>query len=283
MNNTIKISVALASAAFAGAATAQVTVHSNNPGAGDLFNNLGGSNQGQAIAGSSWFYNNTRQNGSVGISTAHARSGNGSAFFAGAADPSKADIELLSGGTNFGGNNFATSALGTLGGLTSLRYEWYRDSSSTARADLHPVVRILVDADGNLATTGDRGSIIFERAYNGGGVTTNAWVFEDIFAGPTGNMWSVGAAMSFAQLGYGITLAGWQAGAGTIGASSAVLGLSLGIGSGWGGTFNGAVDNVTVGFVGAAPVTYNFEVIPAPGAAAVLGMGAIFAGRRRRN
>ncbi len=278
--------VVVTSAALAMASLAQgSTVFSNNGNPGDLFSNAGGSNQGQAVVGSSWYYNNVRNSGSVGINTTYARSGNGSAFLGGTQDSSKADIELLPGGFNFGGNFVSTGSLGTLGALNSLSYEWYRDSSSTARADLHPVIRLLIDADGNLNTTNDRGGLVFERAYNGGGVVTNQWVTENIFSynsGAGANMWTFGAGMSFAQLGYGVTLSGWQAGAGTISGSSAIIGISLGIGSGWGGSFAGAVDNVSFGFTGGAAYTFNFEVVPTPGAMALLGLGGLVAARRRR-
>lgn len=267
--------------AFAGVASATI-VNSNNGTPGDLFTNAGGSNQGQAIVGSSWYYNNTRFSGSVGINTTYARSGNGSAYVGGTQDSSKADIELLPNAVGFGGNFFSNGVLGTLGSLNSLSYEWYRDSSSTARPDLHPVIRLLIDADGNLNTTGDRGGLVFERAYNGGGaVPTNQWVAENVFLS-NANMWTFGAGMSFAQLGYGITLSGWQAGAGTISGSSAIIGISMGIGSGWGGSFAGAVDNVSFGFTGGQSYSFNFEVVPTPGAMAILGMGGLVVARRRR-
>ncbi|BCW99848.1 MAG: hypothetical protein KatS3mg024_2675 [Armatimonadota bacterium] len=45
--------------------------------------------------------------------------------------------------------------------------------------------------------------------------------------------------------------------------SARVLGISAGIGSGWTGTFDGAVDNITIGF-GSSVTTYNFELAAAP-------------------
>jgi hypothetical protein len=292
MKNGI-IVVACAAMAGASALAANVTVYSNNIG-GDAFVNASTSVQGQSVGATGWYYNNVRNTGLAGINSTFARSGNGSASMVTAFGPggnsSKADIELLSGGVNLGGNFYASSSFGRLGDLTSLSYDWYRDSVSENETGQHAVVRILVDADGDLSTTGDRGGLVFERAYNGGGaVPTDAWVTEDIFAyggGNGANMWTFGAGMTFAQEGYGVDLSEWMAGAGTIDGDSAVLGFSMGVGSGWAPSL-GAVDNFTFGF-GGSSTTYNFEtaggqVIPSP-LAGVMGAAGLFgvAGVRRR-
>ena len=62
-----------------------------------------------------------------------------------------------------------------------------------------------------------------------------------------------------------------------------VYGLSLGSGDGWAGTFDGAADNVTIGFNGAS-TTYNFETqpVPEPATIAALGLGALGFLRKRR-
>lgn len=291
---TTLAAVAILAAAPSALATI-VTVYSNSGGSGDTYTNATGTNQGQAVTNNAnVFYNNTRNSGSVGINSTYARSGNGSAFLGGTVGPggssSKSDIEVLSSGTNFGGNYLATTAFGTLSQLTSLEYDWYRDSSSTNDVLQHPVVRILIDADGNLNTTGDRGGLVFERAYNGGGaVPTNTWVTEDVLsgynAGDGAYLWTFGAGMSFAQLGYGLDFSDWAAGAGTISGSSAILGFSMGAGSGW-GPFSGAVDNLTIGLNG-VETTYNFEVLnvvpmPQPIAMAAAGfLGVALVSRRR--
>ncbi len=283
---------AMATMVGASALAANVTVYSNNIG-GDAFVNASGANQGQAVGATGWYYNNVRNSGLAGINSTFARNGNGSASLVTAFGPggasSKADIELLSGGFNLGGNYVATSSFGRLGDLTELSYDWYRSSASQNNAGQHAVVRILVDADGDLNTTGDRGGLVFERAYNGGVASpTDTWVTEDIFAyngGNTANMWTFGAGMTFAEEGYGVDLSEWQAGQGTISADSAVLGFSMGVGSGWAESL-GAVDNFTFGF-GGSSTTYNFEtagqVIPSP-LAGVMGAAGLFgvAGIRRR-
>lgn len=276
------------------ASATTVTVYSNTAG-GDMFTNASTTNQGQAVtSNASVFYNNTRNSGSVGINTTYARSGNGSAYLGGSVGPggasSKSDIEVLAGGTNVLGNYYATSSFGTFAQLTSLKYDWYRDSSSTNDPLQHPVVRILVDADGDLSTIGDRGGLVFELAYNGGGaVATDTWVTEDVLGGYNSgngaNLWSFGAGMTFAQHGYGKTFSDWAAGVGTISGSSLILGFSMGAGSGW-GPFSGAVDNLTIGFNG-VETTFNFEALniiptPLPMTMAAAGFLGLALGSRRR-
>ena len=241
-------------------------------GDGTTFTNASGSGQGQTVD-ADWYYNNVRNSGIVGITNDYARNGNGSVLMQTTIGPggasSKADIEVLATGIEIGGNFYATSSLGTLGNLTSLTYDWFRDSSSTNSPAQHPVVRILVDADGDLNTTTDRGGLVFEQAYNGNNVPTDSWVAEDIFSYNTGNganLWTFGAGMAFAQEGYGNTLTDWQAGVGTIDSDTAILGFSMGVGSGW-GPFTGAVDNFSYSINGGSSGSSNFEVVPEPDSA----------------
>lgn len=273
--------------ATSGSLVAQTIVYDNNT----IFTNTGTSNQGQAVE-KDWYYNNVRNSGEVGVTDTYARSGAGSAYLATINGPggasSKADIEYLASAVAVSGNYFSSASLGTLGSLVGLSYDWYRDSASTANANQHAVIRILVDADGNLATTGDRGGLVFEQVYNGSpvSVATDTWVTDDIFSYNSGNgakLWSFGAGMAFAEFGYGNTLNDWKNGVGTINSNSAVLGFSAGVGSGWGPYF-GAVDNIGFDF-GSGMQSFNFEPIPEPGAMAVLGLVALagLARTRRRS
>lgn len=283
-----RIAMALGATFVAGIAQAQ-TILPNNP-AGDYYTNPGSSNQGQAVGSSGFFYNNTRNGGTVGINMEIPRNGQGSVYFKSEDGADKSDFEYLASGSNFGGNFFALGSLGTLGSLESLSYSWFKKGTSTSSAFM-PALRILVDADGNLATN-DRGGIVFETAYNGmPSPTTDAWVTEDIFgynSGAGANMWTFGAGMGFAQLGYGVKLSEWQqaipiAGS-TINANSLVLGFSMGVGSGWNGTFEGAVDDLKFKFAGSPAQSFNFEAVPEPGSMLALGAGvSALIARRRKN
>lgn len=153
-----------------------------------------------------------------------------------------------------------------------------------------------------MATSNDRGYLIYEPVYNGTPVIpTNSWVTENITT--SSNLWlrqfSPGQSLEV----FNITLGQWQAGgvntsanpAITIapGPNSLVYGISTGTGSGWNGSYAMGVDNVKIGFGPAGladPTVYNFELaqvanpVPAPPAAllGLLGVGSVGAIRRFR-
>lgn len=217
---------------------ASVEVYSNNPSPGDAFTYAGGSPGGtQAIGGTGWIYNNVRNNAIIGINNTNPRSGNGSVGFQ-VPTGAKADVEMY-------------GQLGTLGNLTSLGYDWYRSSSSTASAHYHPALRLLVHDP----VTNAIGYLVFELAYNPSvsPVPVDQWVTEDIVASDY-NLWATGG-LPGAFTDYNTTLSEWQTNHGDYN----VLSISSGVGSGWNGSFNGAVDNITIGF-GGDSTTYNFEV-----------------------
>jgi hypothetical protein len=74
-----------------------------------------------------------------------------------------------------------------LGDLDELSFDYFIAFSS--RTDVTPVIRLWIDADGDLATTGDRGELVFEWAYQGFGDTTqDVWLRADLH-GDDWNAW----------------------------------------------------------------------------------------------
>ncbi len=238
-------------------------IYSNNSPLDDSFTNPLNFSQGQAIGSTGWYYNNVRHSGVVGISSSLPYAGNGSVYFQSPSGAGKADIEYLPGAVNIGGNYLAGASLGVFADFQSFSYQWYRNSSSTVGAHLHPVLRVLLDADGNLATVGDRGGLVFERVYNGGTVPTDAWIADTINASTY--LWNFGLGIGFAAninatpYAYDATLAEWQA----YFPNAVILGFSAGVGSGWNGVFSGAVDAISW-TIGGQSSTFNFEGAPAP-------------------
>jgi hypothetical protein len=260
-------------------------IYSNGLGPfGDSFTNSSSTNQGLAIGSSGWYYNNVRNNGEVGIQSAVPYAGNGSVYFHSPSGTAKADVEYLATGVNLGGNYLAGGSLGAFANLQSFSYVWYRDGSSTVASHLHPVLRVLLDADGNLSTTGDRGGLVFERVYNGGTVPVNTWVADTINSSTY--LWNFGLGIGFAAninatpYAYDATLAEWQA----YFPNAVILGFSAGVGSGWNGVFSGAVDGVSWTIDGQTEA-FNFEVrpaeIPEPSTLLLTAAGAAMLLRRR--
>lgn len=216
------------------------------------------------------------------ITGANPRNGNGSVEMSQTDGSGKADYVYTWG--------FVTGR--TLGMLDAVSYDWYRSSASTA-AGFQPAFRLAYDADGNAATTADRGYLVFEQIYNpnAASVVSDQWVSSDLMGA---NFWQRQFSPGTTIENYNTSLADWlngvtPAGADTLGSNSAILGIEFGIGSGWNGTFTGFVDNVTFGF-GEDTSTFNFELtaapaaVPEPGSAALLGISllGLLAARKRR-
>lgn len=153
----------------------------------------------------------------------------------------------------------------TLGALDSVGFDYYVASSDTS---IHaPVLRLTIDADGDLSTTNDRGELVFEQAYQGtGAVVQGAWQTADI-SGDNWVAWQRSDGANHDAVAQMTTLSNWAdadgytptAGlAGETGETlhfdehSVVLGFSIALGSG-NGTTSAYVNNLHVG-----GVTYDF-------------------------
>jgi hypothetical protein len=231
-----------------------------------------GANRASAgYVGDQWVQRNVGGNATVGITTDYVRSGNGSAYFSGtgAAGAYKGDLEI------YFGTSIAASS------ITGMGFDWLRDASSAVNsANLHPTFRLMVTGTFGGASVG--GYLVYERDYNGGGAApTNTWVTE-AFAYGTGNLWSTGNLPGAFSV-YNRQLDDWNA----LVSNLTVVGLSIGIGSGWnGGGFVGAIDNVVLNTT-AGDRSWNFEVaaqaVPEPGSLALAGLALLgLAAARRR-
>lgn len=147
----------------------------------------------------------------------------------------------------------------TLGSISNVGYDWYRASSSTTGQHQAPALRLAYQTE-----SGQTGYLIYENVYNGGStaspVATDQWVSADA---TDANFWmrAFGPGRTIEQ--FDVTLAEWASGVsyGTsqvLNANTSIVGIEVGVGSGWGGTFNGAVDNVRLSF-GADTISANFE------------------------
>lgn len=236
----------------------------------------GGANRATATPVVGAFYQSeVGGNGTVGITTTYTNDGNGAAYFADndAADAAKGDLAY----------NFAAPV--ALSSLTNVSYDFYRDSSSTVNAGLAPVLRFNILKDGLFA-----GSLVLENIYQ---TQANAPVdtWTSVTAGlNSGRIWATNTRL-------GPTFANANGGQKTFqqwiddnaGSTLTVTGLSLGFGSGWTGTFAGAIDNVNFAFTGGPSADFDFSVaaaaaVPEPGSWAMMlvGFGLVGGVARRR-
>ncbi|CAM5785753.1 IPTL-CTERM sorting domain-containing protein [Ottowia pentelensis] len=229
---------------------------------------------------------------SVGITGDYPRSGKGSVLL---------DSGDVNGRTTW--QYSRTGGFGPLSSFTSATYEWYRDASSTVAAHFHPTYLIQVDNDGNPATTGDQSWLFFERGAMGPYTAPTGTLVTETINDST-KMWvfQVGAAntqnpvTTMAQFKAGAYVP--EAGGFAIPATATILRIRVSTGTGWPGTFRGAVDNI--GIVAASSVgPDNFELAPPPPATvapvpatdlwALLSLSSLLAGvaawrqRRRRS
>ena len=140
-----------------------------------------------------------------------------------------------------------------LGNLGDLSFDFLVQSAD--RTDVIPVIRLTIDADGNLATTNDRVDLVFEWAYQGfGAVPQGSWQHADLSGGdwkawehtysPSQN---IDFGPNFATLSTWASAAGFTPTGGIhVDANSIVLGWQIADGSG-NGTNSMYLDHLHVG------------------------------------
>ena len=212
-------------------------------------------------------------NGVAKFSSVHdALSENGSFELSMPADPDKATLFHL------GGDGLTLATL--IGGGNNLGFEYFRDSTSTAANIDAPAFRLYF---GTL-----KPQLVWEASYNGitptNTVPTNSWQKKDILGGI---FWKYDSLGNHNTPGEAKTLKDWLGDTSNTAPTGAILGYSLGVGSGWGGSYKGYVDNVTFG-----TTTTNFENVaaaPEPSQWAGLGftafgaLGLILKARKKKS
>ncbi len=242
-----------------------------------------------------WAPANVRQDAWVEINDVRPRNGNGSlefGFVTVTPGQDKADYQLVWDPTDH--------PTWTLGSLDTLSFEYIRDATSTTAPHFAPVLRLYFyeDAGTPADTTDDTvGVLIWEEAYQAGfsgTIPTDQWISRDVV--DSGRFWMYvisGPGGTGVVQNYGLTLADWEANTDpstgqppvgqpgdptppALGSDTWIVGVNTGVGSGWGDTFSGAVDTVTIGFGGEA-TRYDFEPAPAaePGIPALNGTGMV--------
>ena len=216
-----------------------------------------------------WSAQNVAGSGTVAITADNPRDGLGSLKFTSPGNAGKADFQ----------KTWNVPAR-TLGSLTDVSYDFYRDSSSTSDAHLAAALRLMFwqdNAPAGLGAEDHTGYLVWEPIYNGyGAVPANAWQAENLFtdyfwmrvvSGPNS------VACNKTIQNFSVTLNDWKTTVptGQPGDCAApdfttsspvyIYGVNTGVGSGWAGTFTGYVDNVVVAF-GADVVSANFEPNP---------------------
>ena len=193
---------------------------------------------------------------SAGITNTYARSGNGSAQIK-LADALNSEADWVRTAT---GNYFLAT-------LSTLSYEWYRSSASTANGIIAPNFALEMN-DGKF--------LVYEPYYNNNLLVqpTNSWQPTNAL---NGTFWFTGNGTGNCAL-YGAFQSLNFFNTNCYGGTGSVKSFALYMGYAYAGTFDAAVDNVSVGRIGEAATTWNFEtdtVVPEPASFVLLAAGLV--------
>lgn len=241
----------------------------------------GGANRATATPTiGSWYQSEVGGNGTVGITKTYTSDGNGAAYFSGYETNPGSPVGSAKGDLAY---NFAAPVL--LSSLTNMSYDYFRSSTSTVDANLAPVMRLNILKDGVFA-----GALVLENVYQfQTPAAIDTWTSVSATLN-SGIIWATNGSLgpTFANANGGQkTFADW------ISANSnstlTVTGMSIGFGSGWNGSFAGAIDNVKIGFANGPTGNYDFQVdaeaaVPEPATWAMMiaGFGVTGVSMRRR-
>lgn len=147
-----------------------------------------------------------------------------------------------------------------LSSFASASYEFYRDGASTNPGIQAPAYALWLDLDCDANTGADQTYLIYEPGYQTPAPTpvpTDQWVPQTIT--PTSIVWQndIGAVAPFMPLSAYI-----DGSAGTV-SGACIVGVLAFAGTGWDGSFHGAVDNVMLS-AGGQSLAANFEVSAPP-------------------
>ena len=224
---------------------------------------------GTPVAGA-WVQTDVGGGGTAGITKTYLSNGNGAAYFAGTGSSSKANL------------SYAFAAPVALSALTGMSFDFIHDAPST----YSPVMRLTMSRNGVYA-----GQLVFEYAYQGNPFPSspaNTWTTMSATL-TSGIFWATNPLLGPIQAaanGGEKDLNDWLTG--NAGATLNVIGVDIGVGSGWPTAYSDAVDNVKFSFTGGPSHNFDFAVaggaVPEPASWALMigGFGLVGATLRRR-